>query len=282
MKRNNYGFHLVAIALVVVVAGVIGLVGWKVFSQKDPVKSASSEQTPPTGTTSDSKVLWSTDADGNWKALSSAPNCPSQPMLKMPADVTKVTSVLYPGQTRGGNYKPHGGLRFDNVKDNKVTVTAPMDGYIYRGARYLVDGEMQYTFDIINSCGVMYRLGHFLTLAPKYQALAEKFPAATEGDSRTSSVESYPSVKTGEIIATAVGVTKGGVNTFFDFGVYDLRNPNAVSQTAAYQAKHTSDKELSWHAVCWLKDWLPGTDSSKLLTLPPGDPTSGKNSDYCK
>ena len=51
----------------------------------------------------------------------SLPSCPT-PLLQTPVDLSKVTSILYPGQERGGNYKAHGGFGFDNATDNLVTV----------------------------------------------------------------------------------------------------------------------------------------------------------------
>ncbi len=281
MRKNSKGFHLTALILVLVVVAVIGLVGWKVFTKKDTSKSktSSSAQTSRPSAGSSSETMWGADASGNWTAFSAAPACPAQPMLKLPADLAKVTSILYPGQTRGGDYKPHGGFRFDKTSDNSVNVSAPMDAYVYRGSRYLVNGETQYLLDFINSCGVMYRLGHLLVLTPKYQALADKFPAAQEGDSRTTNVEGNATVKAGELVATKVGVTVGGANTFFDFGVYDLRSTNAAAKDPSYLQKH--DLGLAGHAVCWLKDWFPASDEAIINGLPASDPTSAKNSDYC-
>lgn len=225
-------------------------------------------------------VTWQQGQDG-WKATSTAPACPDPLTLPLPADITKATGVLYPGQTRGGNYKPHGGLRFDNTQNDEVSVTSPMDGVIVRGSQYLVNGEMQYTFDIINECGIMHRLGHFLVLAPKFQEIANTFPAASENSSQTTSVDPPVTVSAGEVLATAVGVTKGGVNTFFDWGVYDLRSKNEISQNATWAKEHEQDKELAPHAVCWF-DWLSAANAAKVRSLPPGDPASGKTSDYCK
>jgi hypothetical protein len=200
--------------------------------------------------------------------------------MKMPADISKVTGILYPGQTRGGNYKPHGGFRFDGTANDKITVTAPVDGFIVRGGHYLAEDEIQYTFDVMNNCGVMYRLGHFRALPEKLQKLTASWPAAMENDSRTHQVMPAVYVKTGETLATSVGIVKAS-NSFFDWGVYDYRQQNAASKSTAYQSAHAQDKELSWHAVCWF-DWLPSSDATKIKSLPAGDPTSGKNSDYCK
>ncbi len=227
--------------------------------------------------TTGSGVTWMQTADG-WQTNGTPPACP-EPVLHTPTDLSVVTSILYPGQTRGGDYKPHGGFRFDTATSSNETVTAAMDGQVVEGSRYLVNGEMQYMFDIVASCGMMYRVGHLLALAPKFQAIAETFSPAVEGDSRTTNVYPPINVTAGEQIATAVGVTKGGLNVFFDFGVYNLQQKNAASQDATYAATH--DVQLAQRAVCWL-DLLPSGDAAKVKALPAADPTSGKKSDYCK
>lgn len=227
------------------------------------------------------QVRWQQTAEG-WQVIGgTAPACPDPFVFQVPADLSKATAVLYPGQTRGGNYKPHGGLRFDNSKNNEITVTAPYAAQVVRGSRYLVNGETQYTFDFMADCGVMYRLGHLLVLTPEFQKVADSFPAAQEGDSRTENVNPPVAVKAGEKIATSVGVTKGEVNTFFDWGVYDLRQKNEASKDATWSASPMHDAELAQHAVCWF-DWLSSSDEAKVRSLPAGDPTSGKTSDYCK
>ncbi|MFN8015458.1 MAG: hypothetical protein U0R17_02465 [Acidimicrobiia bacterium] len=226
---------------------------------------------------SQEKLIWQQSQDG-WIATAKAPDCPKQPMLISPVDLKLATSVLYPGQTRG-QYKPHGGFRFDNSDNYDISVKAPIDGFVFRGSRYLVDGEIQYTFDIFNNCGVMTRLGHLRELTEKFQAIAETFSEALT-DSRTSNVNPPVNVKAGETIATATGIT-AGKNTFVDWGVYDYRSQNEASKSSEYQNAHTMDKELSFNAVCWF-DWLPTKDAKLVKSLPAGDGTAGKTSDYCK
>lgn len=156
-------------------------------------------------------------------------SCQDPFIFALPIDVNKATSVLYPGQIRGGDYKAHGGFRFENSVPSDILVTAPVDAKVIAGARYPVNtGDIQYTFDFENDCGIRYRLGHLLTLSPKFQALAEKFPMPTGLDSRITQVYPAIEIKKGEIIATAVGMTKNGTskngnNTFVDWGVYDYR-----------------------------------------------------------
>src|SRR3989344_3401087 len=96
-------------------------------------------------------------------------SCPDPFVFQMPVDMRKVTSMLYPGQYRGGDYKAHGGFRFDHSRPDEIQVIAPYDAEVIAGARYPVNGEIQYTFDFAHPCGIRYRFGHLLTLAPKFQ-----------------------------------------------------------------------------------------------------------------
>ncbi|MEK7540440.1 MAG: hypothetical protein AAB558_04295 [Patescibacteria group bacterium] len=226
-----------------------------------------------------SAPTWNFD-ETKWRAVGEVPDCPEPLQIESPTDISQATSILYPGQTRGGNYKPHGGFRFDGLENDQVSVLAPFDAYVVDGARYLAEGEFQYTFDFIAPCGLMYRIGHLYTLTPEFQALAEQFTPAQEGQSQTQFIEPPVLVTAGTTIATAVGVT-ANTNTFFDFGVYDLRQKNAASKNSTWAAEHTDDNILAPYAICWF-DLLPTPDAKQVWSLPPGDPTSGTNSDYCQ
>lgn len=253
-KTKQDGFHLIALAILVIVAGAIGLAAWKVLTKKDAPKlaTASSQQLEVT------------------KPGETA--CPAQPMMSSPADVSLATAVLYPGQTRGSDYKAHGGLRFDGSQDNKVTVRAPMDAKLTIGSRYIEQGEVQILLEFSNDCGVKYRFDHLLTLSDKFQkAVDGSLPAAKPDDSRTSDFKPAIDVKKGEVVATAVGFAKTG-NVGFDFGVYDTRQQNGITK---------ANNNLASYGVCWLKDWLPATDLAILVALPGGDSKNGKTSDYC-
>jgi hypothetical protein len=183
------------------------------------------------------------------------------PTLQSPVDTAIVTSVLYPGQLRGGDYKAHGGFRFDGLNNN-VTVKAPISAKLTRAGRYIEIDEVQYIFIFETNCGLTYRFDHLLTLVPKFQAIVDKLPPAKEGRVNFEDIHPTINVKTGETIATAVGFReyKGMPNVSFDFGVYLDKNGKK--------------------GLCWL-DLLPPEDTARLKTLPGGDNQSGKTSDYC-
>lgn len=220
-------------------------------------------------------VTWSFSGQA-WQPSGTAPACPSPLVFTPPTDISRVSSILYPGQSRP-DYKPHGGFRLDG-QTNDIQVVMPQDAVIYRGARYLTGGEIQYTFDFINACGIMHRIGHLRVLTARFQAIADTFPAAAENESRTTLVAPGQRVSAGEVIATTVGL-RTGTNVFFDWGVFDLRARNAASASAAWAAQHSA--ELDAYGICWF-DNLPASDAARVRSLPPGDPTAGRTSDYCR
>jgi len=202
--------------------------------------------------------------------------------LQMPVDINKVSAILYPGQYRGGNYKPHGGFRLNNTADNLADVTAPIDATVTDGSRYIEQGETQYLFDFKTNCGLEYRFDHLKTLSDKFQAAAATLPQPQVDNSMTSNVKGV-SVTSGEIVATAVGFEKGdpGPNVSFDFGVYDKRQKNTASKDATWLASHQQYGDQAIYAVCWF-DLFPATDAATLRGLPAGDAVNGKQSDYCQ
>src|SRR3989344_5643382 len=207
------------------------------------------------------------------------------PALITPVEVSLVTSILYPGQTRGGDYKPHGGFRMDNTENNSIDVKAPLAAKVTNGSRYIEMNELQYMFDFKTDCGIEYRFEHLKTLSPKLQVAADKLPEAKVDDSQTTNIRGV-TVTSGEVIATAVGFEQSlpdapvGPNVSFDFGLYDERQKNASSKDPAWVSSHKGDGDQAIYAVCWL-DWLPVADTAILKTLPGGDAMSGKTSDYC-
>jgi hypothetical protein len=236
----------------------------------------------------DGKFAWSPDGgeqpqggeqavgDGTEVASPNAPSssCPT-PLLQTPVDLSKVTSILYPGQERGGNYKAHGGFGFENATDNSVTVKIPLNGKITRVARYTEMGEIQYLFEFEGDCGVSFRFDHLKKLTAKFEAVVDAFPI--KEDTRTDPVSPPVPVMVGEVIATEVGFLN---NVFVDFGVYDMRQKNEASKDPAWASAH-SEFPLDSYGICWF-DSLPEADSLALKSLPSRDATNGKTSDYCK
>jgi hypothetical protein len=190
-----------------------------------------------------------------------------------------VTSVLYPGQPRGTAFKPHGGFRFDNQRNNDITVTVPLDATIRRGSRAFRSGENQYAFEFIAPCGIFYTYGHMLDLSPKYLAIANSLPLV--GDFATQQffdvVPPVAAVK-GETVATRVGFANDR-NVFVELAVLDLRQKNGFTIRPEWAAQFGSG--FDQYAICWL-EWLAPADTARLKALPGGDSVYGKLSDYCR
>lgn len=250
--------------------------------QQTPVTQNQNENTTiPENTKPEIQSLttWTYENE-KWTPSKTPPAC-SELILESPIDISKVTSILYPGQTRGpsiNDYKAHGGFRFDNTTNNSVEVRSPLDGYVWRGARFYVNGEIQYGFDIVTECGIMQRFGHLYELSPKFQELASKMRPAVEGDSRTTDLIPYQKISKGELIATKIGLPG---NIGMDWGVYDLRKENDASKDPNFREKHFFQRWYDYHGICWL-DLLTADQKSTAKSLPGGDGVMGKTSDYCK
>ena len=71
---------------------------------------ADATPTAPGGTPTDPPpavgVTWQFDGS-NWTSTGTPPPCPTPLTFTTPVDLFRVTSILYPGQARGGDYKPH-------------------------------------------------------------------------------------------------------------------------------------------------------------------------------
>jgi hypothetical protein len=276
MKQSERGSSLLVILVAIVLLGAVGFVGWRVLKKPVNTNSGGIAQTPESKNSTD--VNWVYNGK-DWAASGEAPSCPDPLTIKSPTDIKKATSVLYPGQTRGGNYKPHGGLRFDGLANDAVTVSAPMDMHLVEGSRYIERGETQYLLVFQNSCGLAIRFDHLLTLSEAMQKAADKLPAAQVDDSRTTPFTPTVNVKDGEVIATAVGFKKTQ-NVGFDFGVYDLRIRNLASKNATYSAARQAEGSQAFYAVCWV-NMLKDGDAAIALALPGADQVAGKTSDYC-
>lgn len=207
------------------------------------------------------------------------------PTLQSPVDITAVTAVLYPGQVRGGDYKPHGGFRFDGLENDAVIVRSPIDATLVAAGGQMTDAdEPQYTLEFSTECGLDFELGHLLTLSPRFQAVFAMLPPLERGTIRTQAVRPRLSVTAGESIATAVGFTweDGTPNTSFDFGIYERWISNDSSHDPNWRAQHQGTGQYEdAHGLCWL-DLLPPAETANLKALPGGDEQAGTSSDYCR
>lgn len=237
-----------------------------------------------TGANTAVDVTWKLEKDQTWTSSSSPPPCPDPLVLMPPADFSKVTAILYPGQPRGDAFKPHGGLRFsDTTPNNEVEIVIPFDAKIVQGSRGFRNGENQYSFVFVAPCGIMYSLGHLLELTPKFLAIINTLPLIdddAEGFHVTQFYDVDPPVPVtaGEALATKAGYAIPH-NVFFDFGVFDLRHPNGFTIRPEWAKQFAN--QFDHYAVCWLDLFTP-SQSAYLRTLKGGDSVYGLKSDYCK
>ncbi|MEK7602974.1 MAG: hypothetical protein AAB459_01885 [Patescibacteria group bacterium] len=280
-KLDQIGSHLAVVLVAILVLGVIGIAGWRVMSndKKELVIGANNGGTDnkkDLSAESHGSVSWQWDGS-KWTSLGAPPKCDEPISFKQTAvDTALVEGILYPGQVRGGNYKPHGGFWL-KISSNAVQIKAIIDGTVVNGSRYIEMGETQYMFTIVNDCGLAYRFDHLLELSPTFKTLADQLPTAKENDSRTTNFNSGAKVKAGDVVATAVGF-KQNANYTFDLGVYDYRQANEASKISGYKVKVGGDLNQAGYAICWL-DLFAGANYS---SLPASDHTAGKTSDYCR
>lgn len=259
--RNESGFSAVLVLVVIVIIAGIGFAGYTVTKKKNENKTPqNSQKTSSTGKSSE-------DAQ---------PSCDGSPTISLPVASQRIKSVLYPGQVRGNNFKPHGGFILNGT--NEVDVTLPLSAKIIDGVRYVETGEVQYMFDFEADCGFQFRLDHLNTLTAEFQKIADQLPAPTES-SQTTKLNS-DMFDAGTTVANKVGFIKTG-NTSFDFGLYNMNQPNDVSKQADWPNDFQHQTDLATHGVCWF-DFLSEKDEAVVRALPAGDSQQGANSTYCK
>jgi hypothetical protein len=282
MKHDNKaGFALFEAIIILVVIGLLGVGGWYVVGRnKDKVETAKSEASLSEEGESGANVTWEFDG-ASWRAMGgTAPTCDDRiPFKYSPVDTSLVTSILPPGQSRGGNYKAHGGFRFDNSQSTDISVKLPLDGQLTGMVRYIEAGELQYLVTFVNDCGLSFRFDHLAALTPAFQALADQTPEPKVDDTRSDPIRNGPKFKAGDELATAVGFAKMS-NISVDFGVYDLRNPNNISKNSDWANEHASTKEQTFYGTCWY-DFLPKADAGRVWNLVQAADASKSASDYC-
>ncbi len=285
MGRNKKGFvYLLLPVLALIIVGVFGVV---FFLNRDTSTNLTSSLQSKLGggpqAGEGALSFWKQDENG-WRTIGEPPACPNPLELPSPVDLSKATSVLYPGQMRSVGYENTAGFRFDGERNEAIVVTAPMDGEVIQAARFIAGGDIQYVFDILSSCGIMTRFDHLLRLTPKFQEIADGLPEPKENDSRSTFINPPVKVSSGEVIATAVGIASGGhpqfggVNTFVAWTVFDFRAKNKASLDSSWASEHPT---LDHYVVCPY-DYLSSQDQELVKGLPASDSMSGTKSDFCE
>lgn len=239
----------------------------------------------PTPSPQGGPVIWNwMDNQGKWVANGTPPPC-TFPIIPTGAllDFTKPVSILQPGQTRGGSYKPHGGLRWSTygqyLTDTKINV--PFDGAVMQAFQYIEAGTYQFGLNIQSPCGFMVRLDHLYLPSAQFSQILKSIPAAVKDDSRETTLNPRVQVHAGDLIAIGVGMPPptgpDSLGTFIDFALLDLRNPNPKLPS---NFSSDADQKYSKYAVCWYQgNYLSPTDQAIAAKLPLAN--ADPKSDYC-
>lgn len=271
LRKSQEGFHVIELAIVLIVIGVIGFVGYRVLNRENNAGDTKSSKDAHNSSDSNEPVKWAfNEKTTTWFAQTGKASSCKDPFTfeQSPVDLSKIMAIGMPGQYRGYNYKPHGGMRLTNTDSGKIDVVMPTDATLVSLIRYYENtDDIQYLLTFETSCGIAFRFDHLHTLSPAFQAIAETTPAPKKNDTRTD--PNAPFKRTGfkarELIATEVGFPS--VKNFgFDFGVYDYRHRNSISGNKKWAGIHNMYQSQEWFGTCWI-DQLPGADAAKAKEL---------------
>jgi len=278
MKRKvSQGFHIGILIVIIAILGIITALAFVFFnSQTNSDKTSES-------------VTWAYDeSKQEWYAQSGVATICKDPFTFdiTPVDLSKVIAVGMPGAYRGYSYKPHGGFRLTDESQGKVDVKLPIDATLVGLSRYY-EGEpatLQYLLTFETDCGIAFRFDHLYTLTPRFQEIADTTPEPKLNDTRVDPNITFDRAdfKAGEIVATEIGFPAQR-NYGFDFGVYDYRSRNNISQDKEWAKLHNQYQSQEWYGRCWV-GMLPGADtetarSLSLVVINPARPNIV--SDYC-
>lgn len=273
--QKEKGFSVVELLIILVVIGVVALVGLKVLNQNKGSGRNISEEAK-----NYPRVFWIDDLKGGWTPTREAPGCSAQVLEMSPVDTTKVTDWGFPGQWRGEFYKPHGLFALYRNNSSDIEVRLPLDSSLMGVTKYkeAPENDPQYLMEFQHECGMMIRFDHLNALAGDFKQY-ESLP--TQNDTRGQPNETpLGYFEAGTLVATGAGLNKNTKGGGFDFGVYDLREPNEISKNAEWAALHKVEESHTFFARCWL-EYLPKADFDRLMKIPPLYTDDRAASDYC-
>ena len=107
MKQKGFTGGLVVLIGVTILLGAALLANFRNLHL--PIQNQLNSNQPE-----QSQVSWQLGKGNVWQAIGTPPSCPDPLVLASPVNISKVSAILYPGQPRGGAFKPHGAFRFNN------------------------------------------------------------------------------------------------------------------------------------------------------------------------
>lgn len=220
--------------IAVVVIGVVGFVGWRVFSASNNDVAENSQQT---GSNPSENLQQQT------KCAKTGPGLFTKDITELSA----ISLIQNPIRVIGGNnIKTHSFVEVTK----KSPVYAPMDSTLTGGANYFETmgsnpvTKVQYLLSFSNGCDINYWLDHLVDVP---DSIKQAFPAKPQKDTQSVNVKQVK-VKAGDL----VGYSNQSGSARFDFGVMDLKGPETVLTTDPRfkdnEIVKTSDKYR--HAVC--------------------------------
>lgn len=277
MKKQDYYTTIIIILLFVV--GVSTLVGLRIFQKNQTKEAATQVTTESQVVKSNDKKLVSWSNDGRtWKSSATPPVCDNPIRIVSPVDLTKVSSIIYPGQVRDGNYDSAGGFVFQDNSNETISVNSPLAASVMKANRYLEQNKTRYIFEFITPCGILYRLDRLSNLSAPFQNLADTLPAAVENIKTLFVPGSLLVVNAGDLIATTGGLLETG-KIIIGFGLYDIRSRNTVTNKPEWQKAHSERSEYSPYGMCWTNVFKP--KDRDIIGALPVEGITAKQSDYC-
>ena len=247
-----------------------------------------------TASTEPSKpVSWSWDeTSASYTSTGTPPDCPS-PLIDDGAlvDVSAVTSKLWPGQVRDGEYLVNGTFRWsgpDEPFPDGVTITMPFDGYITGAWQFLKAGSYLFGLNIVHPCGLMVRLSKMHDPSPEVKAaVLDAMGEAREKDSRETFYNPGIWLPKGTVLATSVGVPPPNeqtdvVGAQLDVAVLDLRAPNPQIPTDfdfEQWAGSAAPQYVFFQVCAYQGDYFAAGDQALIAAIPLGGGTP--ESDTC-
>ena len=262
------------------------------ISEPTPSKEPTDTPIPPTATpkpiempTIHNFVKWSNWETGEWSPSSTPPNCgPLEDMFNvLPIDIAVIDEFTPPGRP-GGNgsyYISHGHLRSHNTPHDQITVKFPAEGFsLYavnrRLENYSVDeetfstNEEQIKLEFHHPCGIKIMIDHIAQITDRWSEIIKNVPVLLDDSRGTFMPDGQYFVESGEVLGYAIGHS---TNTYLDFGVYDLRRKNDLSEMLERDFNEYAATAV--HGICWVD--LFGSETQKLL-----EGKAVSSSDFCE
>ena len=252
------------------------------------VSTATAKPTPtPTPTQTPTEqifVKWSNWETGEWSPSSTPPKCgPLEDMFDVfPLDIAVVDEFTPPGRPGGDGsyYISHGHLRSHNTPHDQITVKFPAEGFsLYAASRRLQDysvhgktstDEEQVKLHFHHPCGIKIMIDHIAQITDRWSEITASVPVLVNDSRETFMPDGQYLVESGEVLGYAIGHS---TNTYLDFGVYDLREKNNVSEIM--ERDFPQYAATASHGICWAN--LFGAETQKLL-----EGKAVSSSDFCE